>query len=99
MLRKKKGEEGGITPSPSGTLDDDDEIANAMYGDEEHGGEAKNVLFARKREARNADSDVSTDSDSDDDGGKRKKAGASPLSGLGRKKSIRVLEQQVHFPL
>ena len=55
-----------MTPSPSGPLDDDDEIARMMYGDEE-GGDANNALFARKRAARGIDSDVSTDS-SDDDG-------------------------------
>ena len=74
----------------------EDELAELMFAQQELAEGRNNPLFERRR-AKNpkaGDESVSTDSDSDDDKAK-KKTGASPLSGLSRKKSIRVLEQQV----
>jgi hypothetical protein len=71
-----------------------------MFADEAAAG-SNNPLFARKRVVIKLgdDDSVSTDSsDSDSDEGvksKKKAAVASPLAGLSRRKSIKVLEQQV----
>ena len=76
----------------------DEEIAELMFAQQELAEGRNNPLFARKRvvvkDPNRGEDSVSSDSDSDDDRAK-KKTGASPLAGLSRKKSIRVLEQQV----
>jgi len=97
--KKKRDATGEQGEDPSEPADNDDEIANMMFGGE-GGSEAQNALFERKRvtikdpNQGSSDSD-STDSDSDDEDGAPSKGKKKAQPGLSRKKSIRMLEEQL----
>jgi hypothetical protein len=84
--KSKKSNEADGEAGPSGEqapYDEEDDIANMMFGDDDPDGEAKNALFGRRRAPRKTGSDVSTDS-SDEDNDKtnnKKKPTTSASSG------------------